>query len=78
MRFSSSISEAVPEQSIVELAYTPLLGVTVAESTVGAVFSTITLDEVEEALAPWVSVTLAVQLMPSPTSVVLASITRVE
>ena len=61
---SPSSSEAVPEQVRVEVVYTPVLGLMVTESTVGAVLSTVT-EADPASVPPSESVAVAVQVMVS-------------
>ena len=65
MREPSSESLNPAEQFSVEPVTTPLLGPIDTPVEVGGVFDTVTLVEVELAVAPLPSITLAVQVMVS-------------
>jgi hypothetical protein len=65
-----SSSLAVAEQVRAVEVVTPLLGLTVTESTLGSVFSTLTLA-LSESLPPSASAAVAVQVMVSPGELVV-------
>ena len=67
---SPSSSLAVAEQVSAVEVVTPLLGLTLTESTVGSVLSTATLA-LSEALLPSASAAVAVQVMLSPGELVV-------
>ena len=71
MGLSPSSSLAVAEQVKAVEVLTPLLGLTLTESTVGSVFSTLTLA-LSESLPPSASAAVAVQVMVSPGELVVA------